>query len=238
MEDSLQTVLTYVLIPVVVTILGGIIAAYRSPGERTRIAVQHFAAGVVFAAVAIELLPELVSNLQILPLIIGFSSGVALMLVVRWGSEKFEGGQGSWGLVIAAGVDVFIDGILIGVSFDVGLRAGIIITIALSIELLFLALSVASSLVKEGKSKSRIIVTTIILSLLILFGATLGGTLLEGIHRTGIVGIIAFAVAALLYLVTEELLVEAHKGEQDSAFSTTMFFVGFLIVIMLETATI
>ena len=64
---------------------------YRSPGEKTRITVQHFAAGVVFAAVAIELLPELVTNMQLLPLIIGFLSGVALMLVVRWGSEKFEG---------------------------------------------------------------------------------------------------------------------------------------------------
>jgi len=237
MEDSLQTVLTYVLIPVVVTIIGGIIAAYRTPGEKTRITVQHFAAGVVFAAVALELLPELVTNLKILPLIIGFSSGVALMLVVRKVSEKIEGAEGSTGLVIAAGVDVLIDGLLMGVSFDVGLRAGIIITIALAIELLFLALSVASSLAKEGKSKSRIITTTIVLSLLILVGATIGGTLLQGIHGSGLEGIIAFAVAALLYLVTEELLVEAHKGEQDSTFSTTMFFVGFLIVLLLETVS-
>jgi len=237
MSESLQTVLTYTLIPVVVTIIGGIIAAYRSPGEKTRITVQHFAAGVVFAAVAIELLPELVTNLQILPLIIGFSSGVALMLVVRWGSEKFEGGQGSGSLVIAAGVDVFIDGLLMGVSFDIGIKEGIIITVALSIELLFLSLSVSSNLAKEGKSKLRIIVTTIILSLLVLVGATLGGTILQGIHGSALEGIIAFAVAALLYLVTEELLVEAHKGKQDTAFSTTMFFVGFLIVIILETAT-
>ncbi len=236
MSESLQTILTYTLIPIVVTIIGGTIAAYRTPGEKTRITVQHFAAGVVFAAVALELLPELVTNLKILPLIIGFASGVALMLVVRWGAEKFEGKHGSGGLVIAAGVDVFIDGLLMGVSFDVGLKTGIIITIALSIELLFLALSVASSLAKEGKSKSRIILTTIILSLLVLIGAAIGGSLLEGIHGSALEGIIAFAVAALLYLVTEELLVEAHKGERDSAFSTTMFFVGFLIVLLLETA--
>ena len=236
MNDSLLTVLTYVMIPIVVTIIGGIIAAYRSPGEKTRITVQHFAAGVVFAAVALELLPELVTNLKLLPLIIGFSSGVALMLIVRKVSEKFEVSGGSGGLVIASGVDVFIDGLLIGVSFDVGLKAGIIVTIALAIELLFLALSVASTLAKEGKSKSRIIIITVILSLLVLIGATIGGTLLQGIHGSGLEVIIAFAVAALLYLVTEELLVEAHKGEPDSAFSTTMFFVGFLIVLILETA--
>ncbi|GJM17299.1 MAG: membrane protein [Thermodesulfobacteriota bacterium] len=235
MNDSLSTVLTYVMIPVVVTIIGGIIAAYKSPGEKTRITVQHFAAGVVFAAVALELLPELVTNLKLLPLIIGFSSGVALMLIVRKVSKKIEGAGGSGGLVIASGVDVFIDGLLIGVSFDVGLKAGIIITIALAIELLFLALSVASTLAKEGKSKLRIIGTTIALSLLVLIGATIGGTLLQGIHSSGLEGIIAFAVAALLYLVTEELLVEAHKENKDSAFATTMFFVGFLIVLILES---
>ena len=232
----MQTVLTYVLIPVVVTIIGGIVAAYKSPGEKTRITVQHFAAGVVFAAVALELLPELVTNLEILPLIIGFSAGVALMLLVRKFSEKLEGKEGSSGLVIASGVDVFIDGLLIGVSFDVGLKAGIIITIALAIELLFLALSVAASLAQAGKSKTRIILTTVVLALLVLIGATIGGSLLQGIHSSGLEVMIAFAVAALLYLVTEELLVEAHRGQEDSAFSTTMFFVGFLIILILETA--
>lgn len=236
MDNSLTTVLKYVMIPVVVTIIGGVIAAYRSPGERTRVTVQHFAAGVVFAAVALELLPELVTNLKLLPLIIGFSSGVALMLVVRKLSDKIEGRRGSRGLVIASGVDVFIDGLLIGVSFDVSLKAGIIITIALAIELLFLGLSVASTLAKEGKSKSRIIGTTIVLSLLVLIGATIGGTLLQGIHGPGLEGIIAFAVAAFLYLVTEELLVEAHKGK-DSFFATAMFFVGFLIILILVSLT-
>ncbi len=225
------------MIPVIVTIIGGVIAAYRSPGDRTRITVQHFAAGVVFAAVALELLPELVTNLKLFSLIIGFSAGVALMLAVRKITERIDGKEGSSGLVIASGVDVFIDGLLIGVSFDVGLKAGIVITIALAIELLFLALSVASSLVKAGKSKTTIILTTIVLSLLVLLGAAIGGSLLQGIHSSILEGIIAFAVAALLYLVTEELLVEAHRGEGDSIFSTTMFFVGFLIVLILDTAT-
>ena len=81
------------------------------------------------------------------------------------------------------------------------------------------------------------ILTTIVLSLLVLLGAAIGGSLLQGIHSSILEGIIAFAVAALLYLVTEELLVEAHRGEGDSIFSTTMFFVGFLIVLILDTAT-
>jgi len=237
MNNYTITVLSYVLIPVIVTIIGGIIAAYKSPGDKTRITVQHFAAGVVFAAVAVELLPELVKKVEVLPMIIGFSLGLGLMLLVRHFSNKIEGSAGPTGLVVASAIDVFIDGLLIGVSFDVGLKAGVIITIALAIELLFLALSVASTLAKEGQSKSRIIVTTIVLSILVLIGATIGAMLLQGLKSAGLEGIIAFAVAALLYLVTEELLVEAHKENNDSAFSTTMFFLGFLIVLILHTST-
>lgn len=77
MNISLFTILAYVSSPFVLTIIGGIVAAYTSPGERLRVTVQHFAAGVVFAEVAVELLAEI----MMLPLLIGFSSGVALMLI-------------------------------------------------------------------------------------------------------------------------------------------------------------
>ncbi len=67
-----------------------------------------------------------------------------------------------------------------------------------------------------------------------MIGTITGGKLLHGIHGSELEIIIAFAVAALLYLVIEELIVEAHKGEDS--FSTTMLFVGFLIVLILDTA--
>ncbi len=242
MPDSLEKLLTYTLIPVIATIAGGTVAAFRSPGETIRVSVQHFAAGVVFSAVGVELLPELVRNLTIGPLVLGFSAGVALMLLVRTWTQRLEkGGSGSGkkgadGLLIASGVDVFIDGLLVGISFEVGFREGVIITIALTIELLFLAISVASSLAKRNAGKSRIIISSAVLALLILLGALLGGTLLQGIRGGGLEGIVAFATAALLYLVTEELLVEAHEG-RDSSFTTAMFFVGFLSILILESLT-
>ena len=238
MTGNLLTVLTYVLIPVAITIAGGVMAAYRKPGEKTRVTVQHFAAGVVFAAVALELLPEITRRIHIIPLVIGFCAGVSLMLVVRKFSEKLGGVQGTTGLIVAAAVDVFIDGLLMGVSFDVGLKEGIIITAALSIELLFLALAVSATMTDRGVSTNKIVVVIIMLSILVLFGALLGATLLSGLGGFSLDLVIAFAVAALLYLVTEELLVEAHRGPSDSAFSTTMFFVGFLIVIILEAAAV
>ena len=39
---------------------------------------------------------------------------------------------------------------------------------------------------------------------------------------------------ALLYLVTEELLVEAHEGGKETPFAAAMFFAGFLLLLLLE----
>ena len=46
-------------------------------------------------------------------------------------------------------------------------------------------------------------------------------------------GFYAFGLIALLYLVTEESLVEAHEIE-DRAFMPAAFFIGFVLLIYLE----
>lgn len=47
-------------------------------------------------------------------------------------------------------------------------------------------------------------------------------------ETTGGWRIIAFSAAALLSLVTEELLVEAHREEKEPPFATLVIFAGFL----------
>jgi ZIP family zinc transporter len=47
--------------------------------------------------------------------------------------------------------------------------------------------------------------------------------------------ILSFGLAALLFLVTEELLVEAHK-EPETPISTALFFIGFLAFLLLGMA--
>ena len=45
--------------------------------------------------------------------------------------------------------------------------------------------------------------------------------------------VLAFGIAALLYLVIEELLVEAHETPETNVV-TSIFFVGFLAVLLLD----
>ena len=68
--------------------------------------------------------------------------------------------------------------------------------------------------------------------MLILIGATVGVTLLAGLAGPELVAVLAFGVAALLYLVTEELLVEAHEVP-ETVLVTSIFFVGFLLLLVI-----
>ena len=57
--------------------------------------------------------------------------------------------------------------------------------------------------------------------------------MLSGMSGAALDGVLSFGVAALLYLVTEELLVEAHEAPETPFLSAT-FFVGFLILLVTE----
>jgi ZIP family zinc transporter len=46
-------------IPALVALIGGVLASVWSPSHQARSLIQHFAAGVVLAALAVELLPEI-----------------------------------------------------------------------------------------------------------------------------------------------------------------------------------
>jgi ZIP family zinc transporter len=70
-------VLAFALIPAGVALAGAIVAAFRSPSPRIRTMIQHFAAGIVAAAAAVELLPDAISKHSPLALAIGFAVGTA-----------------------------------------------------------------------------------------------------------------------------------------------------------------
>jgi len=240
MQNPLVQVLTFVLIPAVATLVGGALAAWRTPGPRLRSAIQHFAAGVVFAAVAGELMPAVMHEGRPVAVIVGFALGVGLMLGVKWlmepGTDASSGSASpSRSLLIAVGVDFFVDGILVGVSFVAGEEAGMLVTFALTLEVLFLALATSAALTSSGTSQRRAFGTVVALALLLVAGAALGGAALAHLSGALLEGVLSFGVAALLYLVTEELLTEAHEVP-ETPLTTATFFLGFLLLLLVEMA--
>lgn len=229
MAPSVLQVLLIAAIPVGAAGLGALIAALRPPGPVVRSSIQHFAAGVIFSVVAVELLPEVRKGHD--PFEVGwtFAAGVALMLAIdalvkRFGHEG-EGGP-SPGQLVPIGVDLLLDGLLIGIAMTAGLQQGVLLTVALTLELFSLGLAMAVGF-KGSTLAVRVLAPTAIACLMIV-GALLGRTLLADASEHTLAGLLSFGSAALLFLVTEELLIEAHESA-NTAVTTTMFFVGFLL---------
>lgn len=190
---------------------------------------QHFAAGVVFAAAAGEILPDVMHGGSPLATVIGGALGVGLMLLIK----QLEGlAHGPLGLILTVGVDVLVDGLVLGIAFAAGQSAGVLLTIALTIEVLFLGMTIATELKETITSQLRIIGPVALIVLALPLGAVLAGSVatLPAVYLTGF---FAFGLMALLYLVTEELLADAHETP-DRPWVAAMFFVGFLLLITLD----
>lgn len=222
-----EWILTF--LPVVAAVAGAAIAVLLAPGKRIVSGVRHFAAGVVFAAAAGEILPDVIHGGSPVATIIGGLAGLAVMMGVKKAEVLLKGPAG---LLAAIGIDVVIDGLVLGVAFNAGARAGLLLAVALTLEILSLGLALTASLGQFMKSRLWIVATVGLLSLLLPVGVLLA---LPAASLPPVVftGVLAFGLVALLYLVTEELLVEAHEVE-DTPLVTAMFFIGFLSIIILD----
>jgi len=219
----------YTLIPAAVATLGAVVAVNVRPGPTLVSAIQHFAAGVVFAAAAGEIMPDIAHSGSPIATIVGGFAGIGVMLAIRQLERVIKGPAG---LLTLVGVDILIDGLVLGIAFAAGAKAGLLLTIALSVEVLFLGLAVTTELSETVKSRMRIVLIIAALVVLLPVGAFIA-TPIASLPAHYITGFLSFGLIALLYLVTEELLVEAHETP-DRPWVTAMFFVGFLLLISLE----
>ncbi|NHN57306.1 ZIP family metal transporter [Calidifontibacter sp. DB0510] len=268
-----------VAFPVVAAAIGAAITAVRRPSARVVAGVQHFAAGVVIAALVGEVLPDLQHQGNLPWAVAGFSIGVVLMLVLgAWGrrieagmepagaepagaaSERggaaasegaaasggsaASGGQRSGsvtkaaaaalplGLLVTVAIDLLIDGLLVGLSVTMSAATGIILTIALTLEVVFLALSVSGELIDRNVPGPKAAGISAALGLLTAVGAIGGAYVLGGASSQVLALGLAFGAAALMYLAVEELIVEAHE-QTETWLLSALFFIGFLAIYIL-----
>ena len=253
MTPILRITLLYSLVPVVFTVVGAAAAVFIPGIARLRGAVLHLAAGVVFAVVAVELLPEIQRRALVGDVVLGFALGIGTMLLADRLIDRIRGGDDdrapvghasgdsemqstahvatrstvSASLFVAVSIDFLLDGLLLGVGFAAGARIGILLALAEAAEQLSVGLALAGELTAAGVARSRVILIVSALGSLVFVTAVLGATVLSRLTDGAMEIVLSFGAAALLYLVTNELLREAHE-ERESALSSLMFFAGFL----------
>ena len=136
-------------------------------------------------------------------------------------------------LTVTAGVDTLVDGFVIGLGFVVGGGTGALFAVALAIELFFLGLSASASVVQSGKPGWWTLAVGLGLGLLVMIGSAAGVILLGGTSGFVVTVVLAFGAIALLYLVTEELLVNV-RNVPETPWHTLVLFTGFILVFVIE----
>lgn len=234
------TVIEYSILAAAILLISACMGSFLKMGPRTISLTQHFTAGIVFAAIATELLPKIAEVHSPLHIATGFCLGVILMVGIKTFTERMQTSDSyersdpfSWGLLISIGIDLFIDGLLIAIAFLSGEKTGKIMALALVLEVAFLSLSLSANLIQKKVPPLFKIGIFVALSLMIPFGTWSGIFILNLLPPAFFTEALSFGAAALLYLVTEELLTEAHEVK-DTPIITSSFFLGFLMIFLLK----
>lgn len=236
-----STLFIFLLIPVSAILAGGLLKTFFPVGDKIRNTIMLFAAGVVFSVVAVEILPDVIKYHHPFNSITGFTLGLISMLLIKSAQQKMEAAGHitknehlglPWPLLAGFMIDVFVDGWLTGIGFSAGASEGKLLSIALSVEAFTLAIAAITLLQTKAISKRQGIVATVILLGIFLISSVSGSLLLNFLSKSVMEGFLSFGLSALLFLVTEQLLIEAHDNK-ESPWQTSAFFIGFLIFMIL-----
>jgi len=144
-----------------------------------------------------------------------------------------------WMMMIPLAIDAYFDGILLAFSYEAAHSAGIIVSISFACFEVVLGILVGTTL--KSKEFPILVIYLVVTGFAFLFctGATTGSLLAHAINSIGAlyVGMLSFSIGALLYLITDNLLIVAREVEKDNNWMTRgMLHVGFLIVLIVSVS--
>lgn len=134
--------------------------------------------------------------------------------------------------VLAIAIDSSLDGLLIGIASAAGPSAGPMMSASLSVEMSFLGLTLATNL--YGQPLPKAATGSLVGPVCLLLAAGLGGAMADvlGLYPAASVGMMSFGASALLFMVAEELLLDAHEDGEHVWWVDLQLYTGFFASIM------
>ena len=230
------------ILPAISMAFGGLLGSRIRPGKRFRGVVAHLVGGLVLGIAAADLMPAASDSGHPLALAIGFCLGFSLLLVINAvledPDESVEPGRPRPMLLLMLPfvVDSLIDGLVVGISSNAAEQQWVIpVAVALEMGLATLGLG---TLLGRGAGRWRSGVSGLLMALTYVIGLGISLVITNGLQGPALTGTLAFGTAALIYLVVEEVMKEAHaRGEDDSGPVNVAFFVGLLCIWLLDSVT-
>ena len=212
-------VLGLAALPAAGNFFGGVLAEMFRVSERTLSLALHLAAGIVLAVVGLELMPEaLDTDLPWIPLL-AFVGGGAIFIgldrAIGYVQGRMGGGENAGPLAIFFGVsmDLFSDGVMIGTATTLNPALGLLLALGQVPADLPEGFAAIATLRNAGIKRKRRLLLAAGFAVPILAGAALGFLALRQAPEIVTLSVLALTGGALVAVVVEEMIGEAHEGE-------------------------
>ena len=214
-------VLALAALPAGGNFFGGVLAEVFRVSERALSLALHLAAGIVLAVVGLELMPEALEAtapwVPLLAFVAGGAAFIALDRSIGYVQARMGRGGGKEGsaMAIFSGVslDLFSDGVMIGTGTVLNPALGLLLAIGQVPADIPEGFAAVATLRNAGIERKQRIMLAAGFAIPIMVGATIGYFALRDASEIVTLSVLALTGGALVAVVTEEMIAEAHEGE-------------------------
>ncbi|MDP9313415.1 MAG: ZIP family metal transporter [Chloroflexota bacterium] len=187
----------------------------------------------MIAVVGVELLPEALGGaapawLIVAGLVFGGLFYVLLDVII----DRASGGEeeaGAWVIYAAIAIDLFSDGLMIGVGSVVSLGLALVLAIGQVTADIPEGFATIANFKDKGVPRARRLILSASFVIATLAGASIGYWLLRNQSETFKLTALAFTAGILLLAAVEEMIQEAHEAAEDTRLSAGFFIGGFAL---------
>lgn len=222
------------LMPAGGNFLGGVLAESVRVSRRSLSFALHAAAGILFAVIGIELMPEALEGATPWVMLLLFVTGGVAAIGVDRAIDLVQirvacraGGDvdaSPWAIYFGVAVDLFSDGVIIGTGSVIDPALGLLLALGQVPADIPEGFATIAAFKNKGVGRARRILLSLSFAVPILLGTTIGYWAVRGQPDAVKLGLLAFTAGILLTVAVEEIVVEAHQ-EEDSRWAS-LFLIG------------
>ena len=236
-------VLALTLMPALGNFAGGVLADRITVSTRALSFALHAAAGIVFAVVGVELMPQALGAEPVWLIVLLFLAGGGFAVLIDWamgavrlrsrtGSAAAGAEAGPWSIYFGVAVDLFSDGVMIGAGSTISPALGLLLSLGQVPADIPEGFATIATFKAQGMPRRRRLLLAASFTIPILLGATISYFALRGGPEIYKLGLLAFTAGILLTVAVEEIVVEAHR-EDDSRLASLFLVGGFALFVAL-----
>ena len=210
-------------------LIGTLISEKKNLSDRVSAAALHWIAGTMLAVVGVEILPEVLKAQPSWPILIAVLIGGFLAIGSDRLIDRFTSENGKWTILFAVAVDMFADGITIGVSANISPNFALLVVLGLFIGDTPEGLINTSSFKKQDTSRKFRVLVAVLLGFLCLAGAVTSYWLTR--NQSDLVKYLFLALTTGMYIqaAVEDLIERSHAKTGKNTLNQSLLIVGFTV---------